>query len=76
MNINTNQQLSQFSHLGEHLFTRLSQVKIIDNLVELNRTQREAMRLLLNMEAILEGVSGDTSLYFNLLSQIKTDHGR
>ncbi|MGI2123331.1 diguanylate cyclase domain-containing protein [Shewanella baltica] len=71
MNINTNQQLSQFSHLGEHLFTRLSQVKIIDNLVELNRTQREAMRLLLNMEAILEGVSGDTSLYFNLLSQIK-----
>lgn len=71
LNINTNQQLSQFSHLGEHLFTSLSQVKIIDNLVELNHTQREAMRLLLNMEAILEGINGDTGLYFNLLSQIK-----
>lgn len=71
LNINTNQQLSLFSHLGEHLFTQLTQVNIIDNLVELNQTQRDAMRLLLSMEAMLDSIGGDKNLYFNLLSQIK-----
>ncbi len=71
LNIHTNYQLSLFSHLGEHLFTQLTQVNIIDNLVELNQTQRDAMRLLLSMEAMLDSIGGDKNLYFNLLSQIK-----
>lgn len=70
-NINKNQQMSQFKYLGERLFTLLAQVKIIDNLIELHSVQRNTMRLLLNMEAIVKEVSGDNSLYFNWLSQIK-----
>lgn len=70
-NLNQHQALSAYFHQGEHLFALLEEVKNSQNIVEINRLQREAMRLLIQMEEIVASMHTSDSIYLNWLSQIK-----
>lgn len=71
VNIQENQKLSTYLHLGEHLFVLLSQVKNASSIVELNQLQRDAMRLVIKMEEIAISFHQNRSIYLDWLSQIK-----
>lgn len=65
------QAISEYQHQGEHLFVLLNEVKNTQNIVQLNQLQREAMRLVIQMENIVPTMRSNNTIYLNWLSQIK-----